>query len=49
MYSCHSILECCHVFWSQPEYKIVCFIIMEVLCLTESLQASDHKEEKLKN
>ena len=26
MYSCHSILECCHVFWNQVEYKIVCFI-----------------------
>ena len=24
--SCHSILECCHVFWSQDECKIVCFI-----------------------
>ena len=21
-----TILECCHVFWSQVEYKIVCFI-----------------------
>ena len=26
VYSCHSILECCHVFWSQVEYRIVCFI-----------------------
>ena len=28
VYSCHSILECCHVFWSQVEYKIVCFIYL---------------------
>ena len=31
MYSCHSILEIrmlCHVFWSQIEYKIVCFIFL---------------------
>ena len=28
MYSCHSTLECCHVFWSQVENKIFCFIII---------------------
>ena len=28
VYRCHSILECCHVFWSQVEYKIVCFIYL---------------------
>ena len=30
VYTCHSIPECCHVFWSQVEYKIVCvlFIIL---------------------
>ena len=26
MHSCNSILECCHVFWSEVEYKIVRFI-----------------------
>ena len=31
VYSCHSILECCNVFWSQVEYKIVCFISLRVL------------------
>ena len=26
MYGCHSIPECCSVFRSEVEYKIVCFI-----------------------
>ena len=26
MHSCDSILECCNVFRSEVEYKIVCFI-----------------------
>ena len=26
MYSCDSILECCNIFRSEVEYKIVCFI-----------------------
>ena len=36
MYSYHSILECCHVFWSQVEYKIVCFISMRQTAGMES-------------
>ena len=31
MYSCHYPRMLCHVFWSQVEYKIICFIIIWVL------------------
>ena len=29
VYSFHCILDCCHVFWSQVEYKIISFILFE--------------------
>ena len=32
MCSCHYPRMLCHVFWSQVEYKIVCFIIIRVQC-----------------
>ena len=36
MYSYHSILECCHIYRTQVECKIVCFI-SQVWCLLQNL------------